>query len=384
MKIAALCDFPFWQGNVGTFVRHASLCRSLSKICDLTVISTSTVHRKDRASVDRVPYRLIDRSVLKQIDAEIGPMTIPGVPAHRQMDVATITTFVAREKFDAVLTPYFNRNWMIEHLPPHIVQIIDTHDCQSQRTRSLMKHGIVPTFFMNTATEGALLSRYDIALAMSDEDRAEFAQMADMPVITAPFRLPPRDLAPMRHVYATPDLPVLLFIAAKSPVNDMTLDYLLREIMPLVDGPCTLLVIGNVTMPTGIDLPHVNIEDHQDVDDLVPLYARADLAINPTFAGGGVKTKTLEAMAFGVPVLTCDEGARGLRHLLPDDLVRNDKEQFAHQINTLLADEAHRKALARQVLDNMSTENAEGWLGRFADITRATITSKRDRMGIAS
>lgn len=380
MKIAALCDFAFWAGNVGTAVRHDSLCRTLSRTCDLTAVSTVSLHIKDADFVRRAPYRILDRAALRQIDEAIGAPELPGVRPDRQMPVRTITHLVASEGFDAVLTPYFNREWMIEHLPRHVVRIVDTHDCQSQRTASLMRHGIVPTFFMDAQAEGAMLDRYDIALAMSAEDKAAFSAMTDIPVVTAPFRLPPRDLAPMRPVYGEPDSRTLLFIAAKSPVNDRTLDYLLREIMPLVPGHCLLMVIGNVTLPEDVVLPHVTIQRHQDVADLVPLYARADLAVNPTFAGGGVKTKTLEAMAFGVPVLTCDEGARGLRHLLPDALVANDKETFAHRIGALLDAPERRAALARQVLDALAAERAEAWLPLFTDLLRGAIAAKRERI----
>ncbi|UWR24426.1 glycosyltransferase [Sulfitobacter sp. S190] len=379
MKIAALCDFPFWASNVGTGVRHDSLCRSLSTICDLTVISTVSLHAKDAHFAETVPYRLIARNQLKTIARENTLPEIPGVRPDRDLSLRTISHIVSSEGFDAVLTPYFNRKWMIEHLPPHLVRIIDTHDCQTQRTASLLRHGIVPTFLMNAEEEGRKLADYDVALAMSSEDQAEFSAMTDIPVITAPFRVPARDLAPMRHVYGEPDSRNLLFIAAQSPVNDMTLDYLMREIMPLVPGNCVLTVIGNVTMPPNVNLPHVTVQQVQGVEDLVPLYARADVALNPTFAGGGVKTKTLEAMAFGVPVVTCDEGARGLRHLLPDDLVVNDKELFAHRIGQLLAQPERRAALAREVLDNLAAEDAYDWLPVFADVVQAAIAGKRER-----
>lgn len=379
MKIAALCDFPFWAGNVGTGVRHDSLCRALTGICDLTVVSTVTLHKKDEHFRQTAPYRLLDRGDLKDLIQRVGGPPISGLRPDRETPVRAIARLVSDEGFDAVLTPYFNRDWMVEHLPRHVVRIIDTHDCQSQRATSLMRHGIVPTFFLDAAHEGAMFKDYDIALAMSAEDRAEFAGMTDIPVITAPFRVRSRDLAPMRHVYGQTGSRNLLFIAARSPVNDMTLDYLLRQIMPLVPGQCTLTVIGNVTMPQDVDLPHVTLQHLQDVGDLVPLYAQADLALNPTFAGGGVKTKTLEAMAFGVPVVTCDEGARGLRHLLPDDLVVNDKETFAHRVGELLDAPERRAALARQILDNLAAENAEQWLPLFGAVTRAAISAKRER-----
>ncbi|MEM7317854.1 MAG: glycosyltransferase family 4 protein [Pseudomonadota bacterium] len=379
MKLAALCDFPFWSGRIGTGVRFDSLCRSLARICDLTVICTAPMEPQFSAFAAAAPYRLVAGEELEARDPGTPPL--PGVKPHRKAAVRAITHLVSSERIDAVLTPYFNRSWMTQALPPHVVRILDTHDCQSQRTRSLLRHGLVPTFCMHPDEEGTALADYDIALAMSLEDQSEFAALCDIPVLTAPFRLPVRDLAPIRPVYRPPDATdrTLLFIAAQSPVNDFTLDYLLRQIMPLVPGPTILRVIGNVTMPEDVVLPGCTIERHENVPDLVPLYAQTDVALNPTFAGGGVKTKTLEAMAYGVPVVTCDEGARGLRPLLPEACIANDKESFAHRAGQLLDAPARRAALAAEVMDRMRAEPSDAWLAPFAALLKAAVSTKRDR-----
>lgn len=375
MKVAALCDFPYWQKDVGTFVRYASLCDSLAKICDLTAISTESLHSKQKAEIEALPYRVIDRHALKKINAEHSPPTAaPARPGH-EMTLATIRHFCITEQIDAVLTPYFNREWMIQNLPAHIVRIIDTHDCQSQRTRSFARHGLVPTFAMTPEQEGAELDKYDITLAMSDEDHAEFSAITDRPVVTAPFRLTPKP------VYrARPSGSELLFIAAKSQVNDLTLAYLLSEVMPLVGRDTTLHVIGNVTMPTVIPRG-IKIQRHANVEDVSWIYGAVDLALNPTYAGGGVKTKTLEAIRFGVPILTSDEGARGLRGLLPDDLIANDKEHMAYMIRVLLDDPKRREALSEEMLRRLNAENNETWLQPFGHILRAQIARKREEHG---
>lgn len=378
MKLAALCDFAFWEGRVGTAVRFSSLCNSLSKVCELTVISTVTVPSAYRSFAVGKPYELLDRSALKQAHAQRTDGDIPGVlPAH-QVSVQGIRSLVTRGGFDAVLTPYFNRKWMIEHLPADIVRIIDTLDCQSQRTRSFARHGLVPTFRMTPEQEGAELDRYDIVLAMSDEDFDEFDALTKTPVVTAPFRLPPCDLSGVRKFYAPGgENRELLFIAADSPVNRLTLGYLLRDVLPLVPGDVVLNVVGNVAVPDTFEPgPNLTLVRHENVDDLVPIYARCALAVNPTYAGGGVKTKTLEALAFGVPSLNADEGARGMRHLIPDALIVNNKESFAWRIGELLSNPEMREALAREQSDRVRAENSESWLTIFRSILHAVRGQK--------
>jgi glycosyltransferase involved in cell wall biosynthesis len=122
--------------------------------------------------------------------------------------------------------------------------------------------------------------------------------------------------------------------------------------------------------------PNVKIVRHENVEDVAWIYGAMDLALNPTYAGGGVKTKTLEAIRFGVPILTSDEGARGMRNLLPDALVVNDKETFAYKIRELLDDPALRLKLSQDMLRNLAEEDSESWLDGFQHILKALRAGK--------
>lgn len=358
MKIAAVCDFHYWRRDIGSAVRMDSLCRKLGDICDLTMLCSAPPEGGDPDIIKSLPYPVIGAAELGAIARNL---TAPGNPVAR-----AVQHYCEAKEFDAVLMPYFNRFWMIEHVSRRILRIIDTHDCQSQRARSFAQHGLVPTFYIDPVQEGALLDRYDLALAMSDEDHDEFRQMTDIPLVTVPFRLPKR--TPQHQGSGHNN--TLLFVAAKSPVNDLTLRYLLDEIMPLVRVPTVLNIVGNVTVPENLPR-NTQVMQLGRVDDLDAVYARSDLALNPTFAGGGIKTKTLEAIVQGLPVLTSDEGARGLRNLLPDALISNDKESFAYRIGALLDAPQQRAALARQMLDNLAHEDDSSWQNALMHLLHA-------------
>ncbi len=375
MKLACLSDFPYWDGLIGSHVRYQSLCMSLARVCDLTMIATVTPHQRYDHSIRRLSYRVITRPKLKEIYTQIGCPKQNGVPPDKQLEVASISHLVAAEGFDAVLTPYFNRDWMLQGLPADVVRIIDTHDCQSQRTRSFLRHGMVPTLLMTPEREGRELDRYDIALVMSDEDHSEFATMTDIPLVTAPFRLPPNPVYRSR-----PEASEVLFIAAKSDVNSLTLNYLLQEILPLTNRPLNLHLVGSIETPEAHP-SNVNIRRHVDIDDVSWIYGAVDLAVNPTFAGGGVKTKTLEAIRYGVPILTSDEGARGLRGLLPPELIVNDKERFAWSICALLDDRALRERLSRDMIARLQAEGVDDWLAPFAQVLQASRSMKLEAAG---
>jgi len=371
MKVALLCDFAFWEGRLGSSVRVESLCHSLSKVCDMTVICSLTLPSKYRTQLLEAPYQFYDRRRLEyEVKKDITP-PLPGVRADRQVVVKGINRVLQVEGYDAVITPYFNREWMIAHLPKNIVNIVDTIDCQSQRARSFAVHGLTPKFILTPEAEGALLDRYDMALALSEPDQAEFFELSKTPMVTAPFRLPPKPCYTVRQQSNS-----VLFIAAQSDVNNMTLSYLMEQVLPLVNRDIELNIVGNVTIPD-ITSPNVTVIRHEGVDDLREIYSTVDLALNPTYAGGGIKTKTLEAIAFGVPVITSDEGARGLLNLLPETLIANDKETFAHRINTLLQDPVKRLILSKEMCDRLENENSDSWLEPFVKILSVKIDEKR-------
>lgn len=47
------------------------------------------------------------------------------------------------------------------------------------------------------------------------------------------------------------------------------------------------------------------------VDDLTPVYENAHVVVSPIFDGGGMKTKTAEAMMYGCPIIGTDEAFEG-------------------------------------------------------------------------
>lgn len=374
MKIAALCDFPYWEATFGTAVRYASLCEALGVACDLTIICTVTLQSRFQGFAKDKPYRLLDRRALQAVDESKALPELPGVRPDRQMELRSLKHVVESEGFDAVLTPYFNRAWMTRHIDPAILRIVDTHDCQSQRTRSFLRHGLVSTFPMTPEEEGRHLDTYDLALAMSDDDHAEFVGMTRTPIVTAPFRLARNDI--YSPIVRGRDL---LFVAAQSEVNALTLRYLMHQVLPLVGMPVRLHVAGSVVIPDQIPA-NVDLVRHDRVEDISTIYRGIDLALNPVYAGGGVKTKTLEALSFGVPIVTSDEGARGLRHLIPDDLVANDKDVFAWRIRSLLGDAERRRALSRDIMRRLAEEDTIGWTVAFLRILRAVQATKRQEV----
>lgn len=85
------------------------------------------------------------------------------------------------------------------------------------------------------------------------------------------------------------------------------------------------------------------------VDDasLLSFYEASRVVVAPLRFGAGVKLKVLEAMAYGVPIVTTSVGAQGLPELAEAIPVTDDPQQIADAIIDLLADDARWSTVSK-------------------------------------
>jgi glycosyltransferase involved in cell wall biosynthesis len=82
------------------------------------------------------------------------------------------------------------------------------------------------------------------------------------------------------------------------------------------------------------------------LEDLRPCYARASLAVAPIFWGSGVRIKILDALAYGLPLVTTAQGAEGIALVEGQSaLFAEQPAAFAGAILRLLNDRALRVRL---------------------------------------
>jgi glycosyltransferase involved in cell wall biosynthesis len=86
----------------------------------------------------------------------------------------------------------------------------------------------------------------------------------------------------------------------------------------------------------------VGLELAGEVESARELFRRLSLLLFPLARGSGMKVKTLEAMASGVPVVTTAAGAEGIE---PSDgvVVRERPDELAAAASELLADPQARR-----------------------------------------
>ena len=101
----------------------------------------------------------------------------------------------------------------------------------------------------------------------------------------------------------------LLFVGTNLFANVHGLNWFIKNVLPFIDVELT--IVGNGMDKCFSQSIHNNIKILGFVDDLSEYYYNSDIVISPVFLGGGMKTKTAEAMMYARPVIAAKEAFVG-------------------------------------------------------------------------
>ncbi len=138
----------------------------------------------------------------------------------------------------------------------------------------------------------------------------------------------------------------ILFIGSLDmPQTRSGLTWFATYVLPLVRNqrPGTVLRVAGRRCPNDVEewlRSTEGIEFEGEVDDLEPLYARADVFVNPVFAGSGVNMKMLTPAVRRIPIVSTPVGVRGLDMLAPHVLLADSAGAFAESCMFYLNDDA--------------------------------------------
>ncbi|NJP07735.1 MAG: glycosyltransferase [Chloroflexaceae bacterium] len=144
----------------------------------------------------------------------------------------------------------------------------------------------------------------------------------------------------------------VLFVGSyQHPPNVEGALWLAQEVWPLVQQACpdARLTLAGKSPPAALQaLASEHVRVPGTLDDVRPCYERASLFAAPIFWGSGVRIKILEALAYGMPLVTTPMAAEGIN--LVDQkhaLFAQQPGEFAAAIVQLLQDAPLRERLSR-------------------------------------
>jgi len=158
------------------------------------------------------------------------------------------------------------------------------------------------------------------------------------------------------------DFPSLLFIGniGDSPHNQRSILYFYDKIYPVIKETfpeVKLYIVGKNPTKEIIQLTRdksVIVTGY--VEDLRPYLARASVITLPVH-GYGIKTRILESMAMGKPIVTSSAGIQGINVTAEENIIIADEpEEFAKRVVELLNDEEMRNRIGTNARKLMEEE----------------------------
>ncbi len=209
---------------------------------------------------------------------------------------------------------------------PDVPLIVDLPDVPSGLCESAA--AARPVRYLAANLQAATSRRYErhlldgtVPITINDGDRERLATLG-VEAYTVPLviDLPPEDAVYERSSSARHDVAVrLLFIGSfVHPPNRDAARWLVRRLAPELRAERVpfALVIAGLHAPQWLrKAAGAGVTVISDAPDLDPLYRSADIVLAPLPHGGGTKNKTLEAMAWGLPVIGTPQAFTGLPQL---------------------------------------------------------------------
>lgn len=312
-KVLVIAPYPYLPYYSGGQKFIAQFVANLGKEVELTVI---TVKENDFTLAKE--YRsipLLKKSFTRYVDISL---------------IGKITSLIKREEFDTIIWehPYYAwLAWLVKR-KTGIKTIIHTHNIEYQRFKSTGRWWwpILKQY------EKWCFRKADALLFITPEDR-NFAidnwKIEKEKCIDVPFGIEikkyPEDRPTARRVVSEthgikPEEKILFFngVLDYKPNLD-ALKLILEQINPLLLASTTfkykIIICGKdlpIEMNNLLEYADKNIIYAGFVDSIDTYFKAADIFLNPVQSGGGIKTKMVEAIAYGATVVATETGAIGI------------------------------------------------------------------------
>ncbi len=314
-NIALITDIPFWRIGLGSNARILELCRFLSCRSHFT---------------------------LYYLGSE--PCPIPGPVFQEQGKRKQLETYLEKAKHDLIIAEYIHLHWIADIPLQGTAVYLDALDLFSERVKSFEA--------FNRKTSGTITYEEEID-HFRKFDRVMFLQKEEiekvMPMLSEDrLLLCPHPVVPEAKIVIRQEIKAISFFGSPSWPNVDGIQWFHDKVMPLLGDWAQKCIVNGMMSASPLSIFTPSLARGKVFSSLKDYYQSIDVAINPVLYGSGLKIKTVEAIAYGVPLVSTSAGAQGLReesgraYLLADT-----PEEFAKAILALAGSESLRRRLSR-------------------------------------
>ncbi|MBB5421874.1 hypothetical protein HDG40_000015 [Paraburkholderia sp. JPY158] len=316
-RVLVVTDRPFWEPGLGSHARIEALCTELKRDNDLTVFFFGSVYPSREEEIRRAGFEGCVVSFKDYEEAGKGLTRDSAAPAYETLErwrhhsfFRSLCAYLSlTQTFDVVIVEYIWLAYLGDAVPPGPLKILDTHDLMSYREYRFTELGLKHHISLTLAEEKSLLERFDAVLAIQDEEARKLAQVLERPlVLCCPHGVP----AESERLHESHEGLTLGFVGGNSDANHEAIRWFIDQVWPVVSlFGVSLSVFGSVCSRLGNVAPGIHLRGLSE--RLSEIYDQCDVLLNPIIQGGGIKIKSVEALAYGRPLIASPEGVVGIR-----------------------------------------------------------------------
>ncbi len=331
--------FPYPPTRGGTQVRTFNLLKYLSQYHTITLVTQRDRNVTDAEIgglrdwvdhlmvFDRPPDSGTTAGILKKIQRFgifVQQKTPPSVLNRYSVEIqAWVDNFVQLGKCDVITCEHsVNEIYVQSHFQKQLKTIVNVHSSVYGSCRNQLATGISENTFRDKINlpllrryEQNYCSKFSEIVVTTEDDRIQLQEFNPNSKITViPNGV---DLVSFPNRTADPGGHGLIFIGAMDNLANIdAVCFFSNEVLPKIQKyypDTTFDIVGSHPTPEVLALkekPGINVTG--GVPSMVEYLHKATICVVPMRTGFGIKNKTLEAMAAGVPVVASDRGLEGL------------------------------------------------------------------------
>jgi len=349
-KVYILTHVPFWRNALGNQCRIYNLAEYLRKHYKLTVIYNDLFSVYDAKEIMSKGWSNNIRPVIAADNAfeyEFSNKENDFISRENYVLRSILKRFLEKYPCKALIVEYITQEPLIRGLELPCLKIIDTHDIMSLRMKAFLANGRDHHIKISEAEEVSILNTFDKVIAIQ-KDELKF--LSSKPELENKSFLSEHAVT-VYNCFKERIPKRLVYIAGTNPANVDSIEWFINRIFPEVRSyGLELHIYGTICGPIKKRFNATSLKSiflHYAVDKQSTVYESGDIVVNPVLYGGGLKIKTVEAMAHGLPMVTTEEGARGLANIAGKAfLVEDSCEGFIRSIKKLKEDSVLRTELS--------------------------------------
>jgi len=356
--------FPYPPSRGGTEIRTFNLLKYLHQHHDVTLVTQqhSGVSDEEIAELRRWVQELIVFPLPPEPDLSGGLLakagrfaesvikaTPPNVLHRYAPEIqALVDRYVREKKCDVITCEHsVNEIYVRPEFRHSVNTVVDVHSSVYGWIRDHLNMGASPNALRDRLYLSLVLARYEKRycakfaniVVTTPEDRQEFRQLRpDLEISVIPNGV---DLELFPYRTHDPNGYQLIFVGAMDASHNIdAAKFFAREVFPLLlerYPQATFKIVGAKPTPEILqlqDLPGVVVTGR--VASMAEYLHQSTICVVPLRTGFGIKNKTLEAMAAGVPVVGSDRGLEGLAIDVPKRALRaNQPTEYITAISQL-------------------------------------------------